>query len=53
MDNADLDIVMFVENIFAIHIPDQDAEHFNGPLGMEEWLEHNLSNQHPTRHAVA
>ena len=47
MNNADLDLVMFVENIFDTHIPDDDAEHFGGPLGMEEWLEQHLSNQRP------
>ncbi|MBZ5666339.1 MAG: hypothetical protein LAO30_17220 [Acidobacteriia bacterium] len=47
MDNVDLDIVMFVENIFGTYIPDDDAKHFGGPLGMEEWLEQHLSNQRP------
>jgi len=52
MDNADLDPVMFCENIFDTHIPDEDAEHFGGSLGMEEWLERNLSNQRPTQDAA-
>jgi hypothetical protein len=47
MDNVDLDIVMFVENILDTHIPDDDAKHFGGPLGMEEWLEQHLSNRRP------
>ena len=46
-DTIDLDIVMFCENIFDTHIPSEDAEHFGGPLGMEEWLEVHLSNQRP------
>jgi hypothetical protein len=53
MDNVDLDIVMFYENIFDTHIPDEDAEYFGGPLGMEEWLEQHLSNQRPKKDAAA
>ncbi len=47
MNNADLDLVMFVENIFDTHIPDDDAEHFGGPLEAEEWLEQHLSKRRP------
>ena len=53
MDSFDLDIVMFCENIFDTHIPDDDAKHFGGPLGMEEWLELHLSNQRPKSDAAA
>ena len=52
MDNTDLDLVMLCENILDTHIPDEDAEHSGGSLGMEEWLERNLSNQRPTQDAA-
>jgi hypothetical protein len=52
MDNADLDLVMFCENILDTHIPDEVAENSSGQLGMEEWLQHNLSNQRPTQDAA-
>lgn len=35
MDNVDLDLLMFLENIFDTHIPDDEAAHFGGPLGAE------------------
>jgi hypothetical protein len=53
MDNVDLDIVMFCENIFDTHIRDEDARYFGGPLGMEEWLEQHLSSQRPNQDAAA
>lgn len=53
MDNVDLDIVMFCENIFHTHIPDDDVKHFGGPLGMEEWLEQQMSSQRPNQDAAA
>lgn len=53
MNNADLDLVMFVENIFDTHISDDEEAKVGGPLGMEEWLELHLSNQRPKKDAAA
>lgn len=47
INNADLDLVMFFENIFDTHIPDDDSKHFGGPLEVEEWLAQHLSKQRP------
>ena len=52
-DNSALaDLLIFVEKIFATHIPDDDAKHLGGPGGAEHWLELHLSNQRPNWHAT-
>jgi hypothetical protein len=40
--------VMLVEEIIGAEIPDENAEHFDSPLEMVDWLEPRLSNQRPT-----
>jgi hypothetical protein len=52
MDGGDVDFVMFCENIFDLHIPDDDAKHLASPLGIQEWLVQHLSNQRPTQDAA-
>jgi hypothetical protein len=47
INNVDLDFVMFLENVFDTHIPDDDAEHSGGPLEVEEWLAQHLSKRRP------
>ncbi|MBZ5667155.1 MAG: hypothetical protein LAO30_21445 [Acidobacteriia bacterium] len=53
MNNADLDLVMFVENIFDTHIPDDEEATFGGPVEMEQWLQVHLSKQRPKKDAAA
>jgi hypothetical protein len=52
-DRFDLDIAMLCENIFDIRIPNDDANHFGGPLGLEKWLALRMSNQRPKSDAAA
>jgi hypothetical protein len=52
-DSLDVDIVMLCENIFETSISDDDTNHFNGPLGLEKWLERHLSNHRPNSDAAA
>jgi hypothetical protein len=52
-DHANLDMLMFLENIFETHIPDENAKHCDGPLGMEKSLERQLWNQRPKQRAAA
>ena len=51
-NTLNLDFIMCCESIFDIFIPDEDAEHFGGLPGTEEWLEEHLSNKRPTTEAA-
>jgi hypothetical protein len=50
--SGNLDMVIFLENIFETHIPDEFAKHFGDPLGMERSLERHLWNQRPKKDAA-
>jgi hypothetical protein len=51
--SRNLDVVIFLENIFEIHIPDEFANHLGDPLGIERSLERHLWSQRPKKDAVA
>ena len=50
MNDADLDLVMFVENVFDTHILEEDGELTS--FGIEESLECSLSHRCPTIYAA-
>jgi hypothetical protein len=54
MDSLDVvEAVMTIEEIFGTDIPDGDAENFNSPREIVDWLDPHLSNRRPNKAAVA
>jgi hypothetical protein len=51
--SRNLDMVIFLENIFEIHIPDEFSNHLGDPLGVDRSLERHLWSQRPKKVAVA
>jgi hypothetical protein len=46
-----VEMVMLVEEVFEVDIPDGDAERFGSPREIVGWLEARLSNQRPNKAA--
>ncbi|HST12547.1 MAG TPA: hypothetical protein VLL05_19385 [Terriglobales bacterium] len=54
IDSLDMiEIVMAVEEVFEVDIPDADAGSFGNPRGILDWFEARLSNQRPNKVARA
>ena len=53
MNSSNLDMLMFLENIFETHIPDECSKHVGDPFGTEKSLERQLWNQRPKKDAAA
>jgi len=54
MDSLDIvQMVMMVEEIFGVEIPDNDAEGLGSPPEIVDWLEIHLANQRPNKRAAA
>jgi acyl carrier protein len=52
-DSLDVvEMVMVIEEVFGIEIPNDDAEGFGNPREIVDWLEANLSNQRPNKQAA-
>src|SRR5260370_17299212 len=53
MDSLDLvEAVMAIEEIFGTDLPDGDAENFDSPREIVDWLEPHLSNRRPNNAAL-
>jgi hypothetical protein len=54
MDSLDvIQIVILAEDIFETEIPDNDAERWDSPPSIVDWLEIHLANQRPSERAAA
>jgi len=54
MDSLELvEMVMLIEEVFGIEIPDDVAENIRCPSEMVDLLERGLSNQRPNKQAAA
>lgn len=47
-----VEMVMLIEEIFGVEIPNDDAEGFGGLREIVDWLELHLSNQRPNNEAA-
>jgi Phosphopantetheine attachment site len=53
IDSLDVvEMVMVIEEVFGIEIPNDDAQAFGNPRKIVDWLETNLSNQRPNKQAA-
>jgi len=54
IDSLDLvEMLMAIEEVFGTEIADGEAENFESPRKLVDWLELNLCNQRPNKQAAA